>query len=133
MVRDLRRARENDDAYPDVVFVFKGTPEAGEAFFARHWSGAEAISDPDGILYEAFSIRRGGLLEIAGPAVWWRGLRALWKRNGVGRPGDDVRVMPGLFLLRHGRIAWTHEFRTSADHPDFAAIPALAAVAHAPD
>ena len=123
MVRDLRRARENDDRFPDVLFVHRGTPETAEEFFAERWPGAQAIADADGALAEAFSVRRGTIGEIAGPAVWGRGLLALLSGNGIGRPVGDVWLLPGLFLIVDGRIAWSHPFRNSADHPDFEALP----------
>jgi hypothetical protein len=39
--------------------------------------------------------------------------------------------MPGVFLVRAGRIVWAHEFRHAGDLPDFGAVPALARVSGA--
>ncbi len=44
----------------------------------------------------------------------------------------DVWRMPGLFLVAEDRLLWSHRFRHAGDHPEFAEIPRLAALAEAP-
>ncbi len=91
-------------------------------FFRKLWPGARAVSDLDKLFYDAFGIQRGGWREMFGPTVWACGVRATAKGNFIGKKTGDPWVMPGLFLVRAGRVLWTHEFRHAGDHPDFLRI-----------
>ncbi len=54
-------------------------------------------------------------------------IRAMFRGHFPGRPGGNLRVMPGLFLIRDGAIVWEHEFAHAGDHPDLADLPGIAA------
>ena len=110
MVRDLRRARGEIEGFPEVLFVFQGTPAEGVAFFERFWPEARAVADPVRELNAAFELKRGGLGQFLAPGVAVAGLRALVRGNGIGRPVGDVRAMPGLFLIANERVLWSQEF-----------------------
>jgi hypothetical protein len=78
------------------------------------------ISDAERRLYGAFELKRGGVGEVIGPRVWWRGFKtAILGRHGFGRPAGDIFQLPGAFLLVDGQIVRAHRGRTSADRPDF--------------
>lgn len=74
------------------------------------------------MLYEAFGLERGSVLQLLGPAVWSSGLRAAMKGNFIGMPVGDPFLMPGLFLLQGERVTWRHEFGHAGDSPDFRAL-----------
>jgi hypothetical protein len=80
------------------------------------------IDDQAGVLYRAFGLGRGSLWQVAGPAVWWRGVQALWSGHKVGQPGGDVLRMPGVFLIRAGQVLKSFRHRSSADRPDYLAL-----------
>lgn len=103
---------------PGIVFVHRSTTEAAEAFFTTRAPDARAIADPEGTLFAAFALRSGSLLQILGPTVWWRGLRALLKGNSIGMPTGNERQMPGAFLVHDRKVLWLHRARHSADHPN---------------
>ena len=82
------------------------------------------VNDPKGELYAAFDLKKGTLKELVGPAVWRRGLEAFFKGNLPGKVGNDVRQLPGTFLVYHGKIVSAFRSRHSGDHPDLDAIAA---------
>jgi peroxiredoxin len=107
-----------------IALVHMGSPEQGADLFA-HYGLADVgqVSDPEQRLYRAFQLERGGLRQLLGPKVWWRGFKAaILDRHGFGRPPTDVRQMPGAFLIRHGRIVRSFRHATAADRPDYAAL-----------
>ncbi len=126
-VSDLRAASESVPGYPEVLFVFQGSPTEGRAFMRRYWPQARAIADPERRLYGAFGLERGSLVQTLGPAVWRARRRAAAKGHENGPAMGDIWMMPGVFLVREQSVAWTHRYRNAADHPEFARIPALAA------
>lgn len=126
-MKDLRRIAAETPDYPRVLLFFQGTIDDGAAFFRRLWPEARAVSDLPQTFYNAFGIRRGGMKEMFGPEVWACGVRAATKGSFIGRPVGDPWMMPGLFLVQDGQIVWQHDFRHAGDHPDWQAIPTLAA------
>lgn len=129
---DLRLASESDATFPPVLYVHPGTAAQGAPFFERLDPEARTVADPEGTIARGFGLKRGGLRELFGPSVWACGLRATRKGHGIGRPTGDVRMMPGMFLVRDGRILWEHRARHAGDHPDLARLPAMLAAATAP-
>ena len=97
----------------------QGSPDASRQFFARYWPEARAVSDEDRSFYTAFSLKLWGLGPFVHRGVWWRSARILMKGYFTGRPHGDVRQMPGMYLVRDGRILWQHESRHIADRPDY--------------
>jgi hypothetical protein len=126
-VADLRAVAEGDPAFPPVLFFFMGTPMEGKAFLRRYWPGVRAVADLERRFYAAFGVERGGIVQLFGPAVWRARRRAAAKGHENGKRVGDVFMMPGVFLVRGGRIVWSHEYHHAADHPDFARIPEQAA------
>ena len=104
-----------------------GTPEEGDAFFDDFWPAARAVADGERQLYQAFGRRRGSLREVLGPGVLLRGLGAAVRGHRVGRVIGDPTQLGGTFLVDAPRVLWRHDPATSADHPDWAAIPELIA------
>jgi hypothetical protein len=125
-VSDLREAFESVPDYPDVLFVFQGSPMEGRAFMRRYWPQARAVADPERRLYTAFGLERGSLLQTLGPAVWRAKRRAAEKGHANGPRVGDIWMMPGAFLVRKSEIVWAHEYRHAADHPEFRSLPTLA-------
>ena len=124
----MREIADNIADYPNILFFYQGDVEQGEAFFKRLWPEARAVSDMPRTFYDAFGIERGGMKEMFGGGVWACGVRAAAKGHAIGAPVGDPWVMPGLFLAdKNGRILWQHDFAHAGDHPDWEAIPRLAA------
>ena len=87
--------------------------------------GVDLISDPGRDLYRAFGLARGTLLQLFGPKVIRRGIKAgLIDGHGLGAPAGDTAQMPGVFLLDRCEIVRRFRHRTAADRPDYIAIVA---------
>jgi hypothetical protein len=112
-----------DPDYPRVVFVYQGSVEQGPMFFDRLVDDVEAVADPDGELFAAFGIGRGGLREMFGLRAWRSGARAVAKGYFVNRRIGDPWTLPTVLAVHDGRIVWEHRGDHAGDHPDVAAIP----------
>lgn len=78
------------------------------------------FSDPECVLYDAFDIERGSLLQVLGPEVWWRGLTtAFFRGHGMGPVQGDVFRMPGVFAVKDGAIVDQHPLAQSCDRPNY--------------
>jgi hypothetical protein len=117
-VAELREAAAAP-AYPPVLFVFQASPTEGRALLRRDWPEARAVADPEFVLYEAFGVQRGSLLQLFGPGVFRAGRRAYKKGYENGPRSGDIFRMPGVFLVRGERILRQHSYRHAGDHPDF--------------
>lgn len=105
-----------------------GSAEEGSAWLAREGlPGALHVSDPGRALYVAFGLERGNIRQVLlSPRVWRGGFRSIFLQgHRVGWPGADPRQMPGVFLVRNGRIVRAFRHRTTADRPDYAALAGL--------
>ena len=121
MVSDVSGAAKAD-AFPATLFIHRASVEAAETFFASRAPQARVITDPNGDLFAAFGLKRGGLLDLVGPRAFWAALRALRKGNFVGRPTGNETQMPGAFLVRGRTILYEHRARNAGDHPDLVEI-----------
>lgn len=108
-----------------MVFVYQGTTDQGPMFFDRLFPGARAIADPEGALYTAFGVARGGLREMFGADAWRCGLRAVRQGHFVGRKIGDPWTLPTVLAVRDRMIVWEHRGEHAGDHPDVRAIPRL--------
>jgi hypothetical protein len=125
---DMRALCESDPDFPRPLFFFQGTATEGRVLLRRYWPELRAVSDPTSEFYEAFGIRRGGLMKMLGPAVWSAKARAEEKGHRNGERVGDIWRMPGMYLVRGREILWAHEYRHAADHPDYGSVREFAAV-----
>lgn len=81
------------------------------------------ISDPECILYKKFKLRRGTISQLFGWKVWVRGILAGGlRKHFVGVEKGDGFQMPGIFLLRKGKILKHYVHNSAADRPNFVQI-----------
>ena len=130
-VDDLRKLSEQDASFPSVLFFSQGSSTEARVFLNRFWSTARSISDLELEFYEAFDVKQGSFLQALGPGVLRARRRALEKGHENGPRDGDIWRMPGAFLVRGSEILWRHEFRHSADHPDFDQVPRISAASEA--
>ncbi len=116
-IADIRRARDEEPGFADVVFLTQSLAEHAARIFSGLWPGVPVICDAEPVLSRGFGLRRGGLGQLLGPSVWAAGIRALSKGHFVGRPVGDLRLLPGLFLVVNQVVVWEHHFRNSGDQP----------------
>ena len=129
-VADIAKQRETIEADGTrICFVYmpqtnKSGGERSEVaahFFEKYGVGdVHRIADADQHLYKAFELRRGSLRELFGLKVWWRGfLATVFGLHMVGKLVGDGFQMPGVFLLKDGRIELAFRHKTAADRPDY--------------
>jgi peroxiredoxin len=103
-----------------LALVHMGDDRAGEQFLASFGlTETPRISDPERTLYRAFKLRRGRLAQLFGFSVWRRAIEAASRGHLPGLLKGDGFQMPGLFLIRNGRILRAFTYETAADRPDY--------------
>lgn len=123
-LRDRRAALSSAGAR--LALVHMGDDQSAAEFFAGYGlDDVPRFSDPQCRLYRSFGLRRGSILQLFGPFVWWRGIVAgLLGGHGVGSLAGDGFQMPGAFVVHRGRIVKEFRHRTAADRPDYAELAA---------
>jgi peroxiredoxin len=117
-----RRAEIERDG-TKIALVHMGTPESFAPFAGGYGLGdVAAISDAERRLYRGLGLRRGTLAQLLGWSVWWRGARAFFSGHLVGMLEGDGTQMPGVFLIRDGRVVRRFLHATAADRPDYAEL-----------
>lgn len=114
-----RRERLVDEGVGVVLVHMASEDEAAEFFRGYGLGAAERVSDPERVLYRAFGLQRGRFLQLFGPRVAARGLRATIEGHRVGKLVGDGFQMPGVFLVRNGRIEKAFRHATAGDRPDY--------------
>jgi len=104
-----------------LVLVHLGDAAAFAQFAAQYGLGdVPRVADPERKLYQALGLHRGSLFALLHPRVWWRGLQvAILKKHGFGVPTGDVAQLPGVFLIRDGRVVTAHRHRFTSERPDY--------------
>jgi len=87
-------------------------------FFSGLDDRAIAIADPDGELYRAFAIERGGWREMFGVRSWLAGLRAARKGHLINRKIGDPWTLPTVIAVEDGVIVGEFRGEHAGHHPD---------------
>ena len=123
---DLARQRlEIEAAGAGIVLVHPATDEqAAELFEGYGLAGLPRFADPDRVLYRALGLSRGSFAQVLGPRVFWRAAAATLRGHRLGKNAGDVWQMPGVFLVRDGRVVEAFRHQDVSDRPDYRAIAA---------
>jgi peroxiredoxin len=111
-----------------LAIVHMSSPLNATQTLARYGlDDVHRFSDPECRLYEAFGLSRGRFSQLFGPSVWMRGTVAgVLEGHGIGMLEGDGFRMPGVFLLRDGRIVAEFRGSTAADRPDYIGLACAA-------
>ena len=97
-----------------VVIAMGAVPEVA-AFRAGLGLPFRMLADIEQVSYRLYELPRGRLGSVAGPRVWWQGLKAILS-FGAGRIIGDPMQLPGSFVIdRAGVIRQAHHAANSAD------------------
>lgn len=124
-IHDVAKARADIQAAGvRLVLVHMASTDADAvALFAKSGVGdLPRVADPAQALYRAFELGRGTTSQLFGAKCVVRGVPALLRGHGVGKPVGDPLQMPGAFLVRDGVIARAFRHDSIADRPDYAAL-----------
>lgn len=80
------------------------------------------ISDPERLIYRAFGLGHGAILQLMNPRVVIRAIGAVFRARGAGAPIGDALQMPGAFVLSDGAVVRSYVYRDQADRPDYVAL-----------
>jgi peroxiredoxin len=99
----------------EIVAVTMSPPQDTATFRDKFQIPFPMLSDVDQKAYQAFTVRRGGLNSIAGPGLWWQGMKSLFA-FGSGKVVGDPFQLPGSFVIsQEGIIRFAHFSRDSAE------------------
>lgn len=106
-----------------LAFVYIGTEEQAADFFdSYNLADVPRVSGTEQRLYQAFELTRAKLTQLFSLDTFMRGFAALGKGHGIGRITGNAFQMPGVFLIKDGRIANSFRHATVADTPDYVAL-----------
>ena len=115
------RARIESDG-TRLLLVHIGSEEELLKRLAPELNDVARLADPTQVIYRAFGLGRGRLLDVFGPMVWFRFIEAaLRKGRGFGFQ-DDIFQMPGVFVVYHGQVICTFRHQSIADRPDYLSL-----------
>lgn len=111
-----REALTEAGIVPAIVHLQAADEPVRELLERYGLADVSRFGDPQQALYAAFGLARGGLGNILGPKVWWRGFETTVLRGHLpGKPSGDIRQLPGAFLVHDGQILGEFRAETSAD------------------
>ena len=107
-----------------LVFVHLANEEQARVYFEKaQLEDEHRISDPNGIMYNAFGLERAAFAQLLGWRSWVRGIPAIFKGYGIGPlVGGDGFRMPGVFLINRGEIIKSYRHELASDKPDYVSL-----------
>jgi hypothetical protein len=102
-----------------VLVHMSSEQEASQILASYGLADVSRISSPDLSLYRAFGLGRGSLDRLLTPRVIARAIEALLNGNPIGMIAGDGLQMPGVFLLRHGKIVRTFVPESVETRPNY--------------
>jgi lysophospholipase L1-like esterase len=117
LIAELKAIKEQYLFFPDVVFIYKGTPDLGRMYFERNWSLVKAIADPRRYLFQKFEVKTATYAAYLTPqlakAYYKWGLKYFqWRLPRFG-----ARPLTTLFLVRKDEILWQYNYAHIGDIP----------------
>jgi len=106
----------------DIALVHMGQQEPDELLERYGLSDLPRFRDPQCVLYDTFGLRTGNPLQLFGPGVWWRAVRAWRRGHGIGSLDGDGFRLGGVFVVRRGKVILARRLTSAADRPDYALL-----------
>ncbi|MDG1895149.1 MAG: SelL-related redox protein [Fuerstiella sp.] len=123
---DLSELREQIEAKgTNIALVHMGTEEPVDLLKKYSLEDVHCFRDPTGQLYEYFGLRIGSFIQLFGPKVWFRGIKAAIAGHGIGALNGNGFLMPGVFLMHDGQVLKGFRHQSAADRPDYVELAQL--------
>jgi hypothetical protein len=108
----------------NVILVHMSSFELAETYFEKfNVAGIENISDPSCGLYASFGLGKGSVSQLFGLKNFIRGFQTTVKGVPIGlRQIGDGFQMPGVFLIRDGKVIESYIHSSAADRPDYESL-----------
>jgi peroxiredoxin len=113
------------EAGASVAGIMMGSPSLVAGFCQEREAPFRCLADPDRSAYKAFSLPTAGPAKWMGAGMGIKALKLFRKGIAIGLPseGQDVRQMPGTFVMaRGGRIRLAHYNSDASDNPEIDVI-----------
>ena len=111
-----------------LVFVHPGEEEQAQAFFQKAGLQEEhRISDPNGIMYNAFGLEKAAFPGKTGGRFWIQRLASLLPVPAANTLMGSGAQMPGIFLINEGEIVKSYRRGQATERPDFVSLASCAA------
>lgn len=122
-LQDLSERKENIKKYGGkLVLVHMSDEKTAERYFAKYGLvGVDHVMDPHCLFYQAFGLTKGTARQLFGLHSWIRGFQAgVIDGHGVGvkQLGDGFQ-MPGVFILRKGKLVTQFIHKMAGDRPEY--------------
>lgn len=103
-----------------IAFVHGGSAEEAAPWFAKYGLGdVMQVSDPGLAHYRAFGLGRTKMQALVDPQVWTRGAVCAISHGFGVQSTAMMRQLPGVFVIRDGRIVAEFRHSSPADRPDY--------------
>lgn len=116
------REREFVDKGITLAFVHMAEEDVAKTYFDQfNLSHYESVSDPSCEVYQQFGLAKGSFNQLFGLQVMLRGFEATKVPGNsftLQRIGDSLQ-MPGIFILRDGRIENSFVHKKASDRPNY--------------
>jgi hypothetical protein len=106
-----------------IAFVHGGSPHEAAPWFAKYGlDDVTKVSDPELAHYRAFGLGRTSVQSLIDPRVWTRGAVCALSHGFGAQTAAMMRQLPGVFVIRDGRILTEFRHSSPADRPDYVAL-----------
>lgn len=105
----------------NLVFVHMAKAEIAEELFDEfEFKDISHISDINCTIYKQFGLTKGSFKQLFGLQTWIKGYEA--KKEGINWSskviGDSLQL-PGIFILKDGKILENYIHKFASDRPDY--------------
>lgn len=126
MVDIAKKRIEIEERGVEIVFVhMTDTSTAIEYFTKFELNNVRFVNDPEKEFYRAFGLVRGNFTQLFGLQTWIKGFQINKKENLKQENGQhlgDSFQMPGVFLIKNGKIIESYIHKKASDRPDYAKL-----------
>lgn len=128
---DIAKKRtEIEETGTRIVFIHMSDNKIAERYFQRYeLDGIDHVSDPDCIHYAIFGLTKGSFTQIFGLQSWIRGFQAgVINKHAAGPQLGDGFQMPGVFMIRDGKVKDSFVHKVVSDRPDYEQLVACCSI-----
>ncbi len=92
-----------------------GATETARRFKEKYRLPFTVLVDKKRESYRLLELRRGSWMDVMGPRVWSKGVKAI-VRHGQGIPKEDPNQLGGVAIVQDGKVRFVHRSLTAADN-----------------
>lgn len=120
---DIARLRPQIEAQgTTIALVHLGEKDPEHLLEINGLQDVHCFRDPYGKLYRSFGLGLGEFRQLFGLKVWWAAAKAFCCGHTIGKLDGNGFQMPGVFLLKDGKVIKSHRHETVADRPEYALL-----------